>query len=360
MAEAKPRRRDSRAWLWAAVASLLLHLPIAAWFLHVTWLAERPVGAPPPLQVELLDLSEDGSALLQSAQPDPVAAADEPDAVGADREPTPPEPEGQIVEIAPPDEPKRPETAKYLAEYDSDVVEETVDPRYRVDRQVTAPTYSPDDAFELQDRQELGIEKPSSGGTSGAERFRRGPFSLFPDRDFGSGGDDRPGLASSVPARHEQDRFAGSPSNDWLPEVRRGDRTALDAHEFLYASFWNRVKQLVSFYADQTLANAYPSVPVTRLKYEMELGGLIGLDGQLVAIETVQPSGVPEFDEAIREAFRLAAPFPDPPAPAAESDGYIHLRNFEFVITIGTARAELTGIDPRQNVQFPGLQTVPR
>jgi len=36
------------------------------------------------------------------------------------------------------------------------------------------------------------------------------------------------------------------------------------------------------------------------------------------------------------------------------------MEGFGFVITIGTARAELSGIDPRQNVQFPGLQTVPR
>ena len=153
--------------------------------------------------------------------------------------------------------------------------------------------------------------------------------------------------------------MAGSPSNDWL-EVDRSNKTALNSHETLYASWWNRVKQLVSFFADQTLANARPSVPLRRPRYELVLKGLIGADGEVSALEVVQASGVPEFDEAIKEAFALAAPFPEPPDGAVEPDGFVHMDGFGFMITIGAARAELSGIDPRQNVQFPGLETVPR
>ena len=70
--------------------------------------------------------------------------------------------------------------------------------------------------------------------------------------------------------------------------------------------------------------------------------------------------GIREFDEALLEAFELAAPFPDPPDAAIEADGFIHIRNFHFTIQLTAARAEMSGIDPRSQVQFPGLQTAPR
>ena len=65
------------------------------------------------------------------------------------------------------------------------------------------------------------------------------------------------------------------------------------------------------------------------------------------------------FDLAIVEAWRLAQPFTNPPPGMVQDDGFIHIDDFGFHITIGRARAELTGIDPRQGVMFPGLQTTP-
>jgi len=342
MQRASQRRVPGRITAIAALLSLLLHIPVAVWFVQSTWMSDES-PAPEPLQVRLVTLSSD-------------------DEEAEEEEPPSEEPSGQIVEIAPPEDQRRPEQADYLAEYDSRVDEQSVDRRYRVDREVTAPTYSPDDVFELQDEVATApSEMPSSGATAGRETYLPGRYSLFPNRqspwDFTS----KEGLDRPVAASHGSSKLAGSPSNDHLPNVASADRTALNAHEFLYASFWNRVKQLVSFYADQTLANARPSVPLRSPRYEMVLSGAIATDGRLLTIEIDKSSGVPEWDNAVKEAFRLAAPFPAPPDGAADpGTGYIPMRHFGFTIILGGARAELSGIDPRQGVEFPGLQTLPR
>jgi len=332
--------RTNPAWLLAAAIALLVHVPAVVWFVHATWLRPAPEAQRNPIRV-----------VLRVEPPD-----EDEDVVEEEEEE---QPDGQIVEIAPPEVREKPEEADFLAEYDSKVDEETVDPRFRVDREVTAPTYSPDDAFELEERSGVDTEAPSTGAISGRELFRRGQYSLFPDRQSLWDSANQEGLDAPAPVSHENTRMAGSPSNDWI-EREHADATALNAHETLYASWWNRVKQLVSFYADQTLANARSDVPLRSPRYTVVLSGLIGDDGALIAIDIADPSGVVAFDDAIREAFVLAAPFPAPPPGALEPDGNVHMDHFGFVITIGAARVEMTGIDPRQNVQFPGLQTVPR
>lgn len=327
--------------LLALLLALLVHVPLAIWFAHQTWLREVPAPERKPIAVRFL-----------ASQPEEPEEEEE--------EVEEEEPVGQIVEIAPPEDQTPPEEADYLAEYDSTVEEETVDPRYRVDRQVTAPTYSPDDAMEEAEDTPVDADVPSPGSVAGRRSvFERGDFSLFPDRQSSWDLTTRDGLLSPSPSAASRTRMAGSPSNDLLNEAI-ADRTALNANEFLYAAFWNRVKQLVSFYADQTLANARPRSALTKSKYEIELKGLIALDGSLQAIEIAQGCGIDAFDTALLEAFELAAPFPDPPEGAAAADGFIHIRDFHFTIQITAARAEMSGIDPRSQVQFPGLQTSPR
>ena len=89
------------------------------------------------------------------------------------------------------------------------------------------------------------------------------------------------------------------------------------------------------------------------------LGALLPGDVVVVHGDVVDESGIPAFDEAIVEAWRLAAPFENPPPGMVAEDGFIHIDDFGFHIEIGRAKAELTGIDPRQDVMFPGLQTIP-
>lgn len=331
------RQSPPKLRLLVVLVSVLLHLPLLLWFVQSTYLRPASEAAVTPLRISVR----------------PAAPTEEPEDVA---EP-PPEADGQIVEIAPPEVEQPPEKADYRAEHDSRVEKESVDPRYRLDRLVTAESYSPEDAYELAQQEGQETDLPFTGTVAGREVFETGNYSLFPNRkskwDFDSG----EGISAPAPSSALDSRMAGSPSNDYLPEVDRSNKTALNAHKTLYASWWNRVKHLVSFYADQTLSNARPKRALRKHKYSMVLSGLIGTDGSLAAIDIKSGSGVPEFDQALKQAFHLAAPFPSPPEGAADRDGFVHMDSFGFVVMIGSAQAEMNGIDPRQGVQFPGLQT---
>lgn len=338
------RRSHSRRTIAAALLlALLVHLPLAWWFLHKTFWNDTVPPEPDPMRVTLLNV----------APPEPleeeVVEEEEPD-----------DPDGQVVDIAPPENPEKPEEADHLAEYDATVEEETVDPRYRLDRTVTAPTYSPEDSYETEDLQDLNQQLPSTGATAGRELFKTGRYSLFPNRKSLFDQTNKEGFDLPVPASHSQSEMAGAPSNDYLPEISTAEKTALNAHEFLFASYINRVSQYVSFFADQTLANARPEIAVRAPKYTVVLNVMIGADGELRAADVIQSCGVKAFDRAVQEAFALASPFPDPPEAGLNESGQFNIPGFGMTIMMGASRAEMSGIDPRSNVQFPGLQTYGR
>ena len=54
-------------------------------------------------------------------------------------------------------------------------------------------------------------------------------------------------------------------------------------------------------------------------------------EGELVKVEVLTQSGVMDLDSAAVEAFRQAAPFPNPPKGMVEADGTIKIR-WDFVL----------------------------
>ncbi|MCK6526040.1 TonB family protein [Myxococcota bacterium] len=316
---------------------------------------------------------------------------------------------GQVVEVPKPPRSERPDEADYLAEHDSKVEQEMASEKFRLNSPVLSQRYSPTDAPGIEGTGREDVDKPADGAdATGAERMasrtpgdaasptpfqgqpvpstgagqdrdassERGRMSYVPDLsskyDLGrpeSSSGHMGQLGGPGPSGAEGGQAAaqrgwgqpqGSPSNDYLKDEAKGDSTTLNTHEFRYAAFLNRVKRLVSFYADQTLNNAVPRQAPNKASYDVVMHAMLNKEGRLEAIRVVESSGIPEFDEALAQAFRLAAPFPNPPAGMVESDGSVHIRDFGFHIEIGRARAQMNGIDPRQGVMFPGLQTSPR
>jgi hypothetical protein len=64
---------------------------------------------------------------------------------------------------------------------------------------------------------------------------------------------------------------------------------------------------------------------------------------------------LPEVDNCVVEAFRLAGPFPNPPEQLIGADGRAYLPDFGFTVEVGQARSPYMGVDPRSGVQFPGI-----
>jgi hypothetical protein len=262
-------------------------------------------------------------------------------------------PDGQIVDIPPPKVEEVPDDADYLA-YDQKVDEETRTLNFRINPEVLAPTFSRDDKLEFEDLLDLGVQEPSTGAQAGMERFNPGRDGTLANIDAKFSITNKEGLASPVPASHMNQNLAGAPNNDLLDE-KIGAAVNLNAKEFLFRDYYNRVRRLVNFYWDQNLGNLPHSVPLLKPRYETRVNVVLDGTGAVEAIEVTHESGLGPVDNCVVEAFRIAGPFPNPPEGLIAKDGRVYMGDMSFTVDVGHAQATYMGVDPRAGVQFPGI-----
>jgi TonB family protein len=127
-----------------------------------------------------------------------------------------------------------------------------------------------------------------------------------------------------------------SATDDRIHEPK-GLETLLSSREFVYFAYYDRIKNKLRQYWEPKIKEkmtramregrsiAAVSDRVTKV--------IICLDskGTLVKVQVVDGSGVRDLDEAAVEAFRAAAPFPNPPKGIIEPDGLVKI-NWDFVI----------------------------
>ncbi len=321
------------------IPALLVHLLIGA-------TAERLL----PWNDDVASPTPTSLVILQPTEPEP----DEPP------EPEREDPTGQIVELPEPKEEVEPEEADYLAEHDVTVVEETRTDEVDINPEVLAPTFSEEQKMQqAEEAVDVQVDKPSTGAVVGAERFdpaRDGTLRNLPSPWRFT---NKEGLADPVPASHATTDVRGAPQNDLLHE-ERGDRVALNAKEYLYAGYLNRIRRLVNFYWEQNLDNIPRGTPLAKSSYRTAVGVVLTRTGAVERIEITDESGSDLMDHAVVSAFELAGPFPNPPEGLIEKDGRVYLPDMSFTVRLGTARLRYDGVDPRAGVQFPGLMKSPR
>lgn len=324
--------------------AVVMQLPIAVGLGGVLLLLEPP------------DLGLGRKAVpLVLVQPPPKPDAEEEEPEELDPELL----DGQIVEIAPPEDQTVPEDADYLAEYDSTVVEETRTDRFEINPEVLAPSWSKEQRYEQEDLLDLNIEKESTGATVGVETFdpaTNGTLSSMPAHWTLTNKD---GLQDPVPTSHSESALSGAPQNDLLDEAL-GSEVALNARKLVYAAYINRIRRLVNYYWKQNISNMPPSVRLTKPRYRTVVKAVLDRDGALELIEITTPSGEPVVDDCLVRAFRLAGPFPNPPATLIKSDGRVYLPDFDFTYAPAQAQNQYQGVDPRAGIQFPGILKAPR
>jgi TonB family protein len=274
-------------------------------------------------------------------------------------EPPPPEEpklSGQIVDVAPSEDPERPVEADYLAEYDQVTEEETKTERFRVNPEILDHEYSEEDKVQFEDLLDLDVTKPSTGAQVGNDRFD-------PDEDGSLASLPSPfqvtnkeGMQKPVPASHRVSAMAGAPNNDLL-NLPTADRLALNTQKIQFAGYLNRIRRLVNFYWDQNLQNLPTAARanLSRAAYQTEVFVVLDGRGGLESVEITQSSGSRPLDNAVVRAFQIAGPFPNPPEQLIAPDGRVYLPDFGFHVQTGQARAVYRGVDPRAGVRFPGI-----
>lgn len=128
-----------------------------------------------------------------------------------------------------------------------------------------------------------------------------------------------------------------SATDDYLKDTKTGPQTLLNTREFVYFSYYNRIKnQLQQYWEPKIKAKvtalfrqgrqlASDQDRITRVRITLNDKGV------LVGVAVLNESGVEELDQAAVEAFRAAAPFPNPPKGIVDSDGKIKI-DWSFIL----------------------------
>lgn len=279
---------------------------------------------------------------------------------------------GQVVDLPRPREERRPDDARFAAEYDSWVEHETkrfgkFDPNSRQRHagptepdKKNSPALTPNPSEYPPAPGPLAMRMPNEDRRGSSARARSGdmtretsqagseeqlpndPEGAFshsgggtpkPSRtllpDAPSGG--RPGVYGLVPTEEQIARSVGSGTQDHLADVEEGNETALNAKRWVYATFFNRVKEKVRDHWKP--AEEYQRRDPTGKIYGGEdrytlLQVNLKSDGSLAKVWVVHTCGLDFLDDTAVEAFKEAQPFINPPKKLVE-DGH-GIVNFAF------------------------------
>lgn len=340
------------------VAHVLGLFVIGGWFLNFhLGQYERPIS------VQLLPGDALPGEVLPSDAPSDPTLLPEPEEEEPEPEPEPEPPKmpnGQIVETAPPLEQKIPLQSDYLAEHNNAVPEEFATRMYRINPDILAPKYSEESKMIIEDFADVGASEASSGAKAGGiledMPGKGAPRSAIPSQFALT---NKEGIASPAMASAMQQDLRGAPQNDLLKE-KYGDFVALNTREFYGAEYMNRIRRAVNFYWKQNLDNLSGSVRLGKPRYVTVVNVVLNADGVLESIEIVDDSGSTAMDDCVIEAFKIAGPYPNPPAQLISRDNRVYLPQFDFEVSIGQAQMRYQGVDPRAGVQFPGILNAPR
>lgn len=130
---------------------------------------------------------------------------------------------------------------------------------------------------------------------------------------------------------------AASAHDDYLKDVEYGAQTLLSTREFVYFSYYNRIKDRLRQFWEPKIKSKMARL--LRQGRQLASSGdritkvIIVLDqsGTLRTVKVIGASGVHDLDDAAVEAFKAAAPFPNPPKGLVEGDGTIKIR-WDFIL----------------------------
>ena len=131
-----------------------------------------------------------------------------------------------------------------------------------------------------------------------------------------------------------------------LKELPKGMETVLSTREFLYYSYYSRIKGKIRQYWEPIIKKKVAKIlrqgrsiasaqdRITKIVIVLNDRGI------LEKVQVLGESGLRDLDSAAVEAFRAAAPFPNPPRGMVEGDGKIRIR-WDFILEARNLRGFL-------------------
>ncbi len=134
-------------------------------------------------------------------------------------------------------------------------------------------------------------------------------------------------------------RGPASANNDYLKGVKEGRQTLLNTREFVYYSYYNRIRKKIRQYWEPSIKDKVRALFKQGRKIASDKNKItkvlitLNQQGTLVKVQVVEDSGIRDLDDAAVDAFRDAAPFPNPPKGLVEMDGTVKIR-WDFVLEV--------------------------
>lgn len=128
-----------------------------------------------------------------------------------------------------------------------------------------------------------------------------------------------------------------SQTDDYLKDIETGMQTLLSTREFVYYSYYQRIREQLRQHWEPSVRERvqiiYKQGRALASANDLVTQVVLVLDhrGQFIRVDVIGASGVQALDEAAVEAFRAAAPFPNPPKGIVDPDGTIKIR-WDFIL----------------------------
>lgn len=132
-------------------------------------------------------------------------------------------------------------------------------------------------------------------------------------------------------------QFPQASNSNYLQKVEESDQTLLSTKEFLYYTYYNRIRKKINHsWRPKILA-----VLRTQLRRGRSLASyrgkvtkcivILNEKGRLIGVQVIKKSGIIALDKNAIEAFKLAEPFPNPPNGIVQKSGKIFIR-WNFIL----------------------------
>ena len=134
-------------------------------------------------------------------------------------------------------------------------------------------------------------------------------------------------------------------TDDYLKDVEVGMQTMLSTREFVYYSYYNRIKEKIRQHWEPEIRAKVKLIYrqgrsiASSKDHITQVVITLNNQGELVSVDVVTPSGLNQLDDAAIDAFRAAQPFPNPPKGLIDDDGLIKIR-WDFVLEASQYRLQ--------------------
>ena len=124
----------------------------------------------------------------------------------------------------------------------------------------------------------------------------------------------------------------GSTTNDNLEKIESDLMTRLNTKEYRYFGYYSRIKSQLNQWWVPKVQQKFTKMlrqGRTIASEDNKITKLVIIldnSGHLVKVQVLGESGIKDLDDAAIEAFRQAAPFPNPPKGMVDKDGLVKIR----------------------------------